>query len=121
MSHLLDTNSWVDYLRRGSASNITTRLLAAQPGTIHLCSIVLAELYYGAKHSGPIHSANNLALVETIRQQYPSLPFVDRAAETYGTIREHLAAQGLPIGPNDLMIAAIAIANDLIVVTRNVS
>ncbi len=119
MSHLLDTNSVIDHLRQGSASNVTAKLAAATPGSVYLCSVVLAELYYGAMHSGPTHQAANLALLVKLRQQLVSLPFDDRAAEEYGKIREHLAAMGTPIGPNDLMIAAIALANQMTLVTHN--
>ena len=42
MSHLLDTNSFIDHLRRGPASNVTAKLAAAPPGSVHLCSVVLA-------------------------------------------------------------------------------
>lgn len=51
--------------------------------------------------------------------QFVSLPFDDKAALVYGRVRAQLATQGTPIGPNDLMIAAIAIANDVTLVTRN--
>jgi tRNA(fMet)-specific endonuclease VapC len=80
---------------------------------------VLAELLYGALHSGPIHQAANLALIGNLRNQFISLPFDDRAAEEYGTIRAHLASLGTPIGPNDMLIAAIALANKLTLVTHN--
>src|SRR5205823_6725905 len=50
VSHLLDTNSVIDHLRRGPASNVTARLVAAPPGSVYLCSVVLAELFYGAMH-----------------------------------------------------------------------
>ena len=49
----------------------------------------------------------------------PREPFDDRAAEEYGKVRAHLAALGTPIGPNDLMIAAIALANQMTLVTHN--
>lgn len=119
MSHLLDTNSFVDHLRRGPASNVTAKILAAPPGSIFLCSVVLAELLYGALHSRATHQAANLALIDALRRQFPSLPFDDHAAEEYGKHRAHLALQGTPIGPNDLMIAAIASANQLTLVTNN--
>jgi tRNA(fMet)-specific endonuclease VapC len=48
-----------------------------------------------------------------------SLPFDDAAAEEYGQLRAYLANQGTPIGPNDTMIAAIALANGLTLVTHN--
>ena len=119
MSHLLHTNSFIDHLRRGPASNVTVGLAAAPPGGVFLCSVVLAELHYGALHSGAAHQAGNLALLAKLRSQFVSLPFDDRAAEEYGKVREHLAALGTPIGPNDLMIAAIALANHLTLVTHN--
>ena len=47
------------------------------------------------------------------------MPFDDQSALIYGQIRAQLAASGTPIGPNDLLIASIALANNLIVVTHN--
>lgn len=83
------------------------------------CSVVLGELLYGAYHGAAANQSANLALVAKLRLQVPSLPFEDRAAEHYGELRAHLAGLGTPIGPNDLMIAAIARANNLILVTHN--
>jgi tRNA(fMet)-specific endonuclease VapC len=119
VSHLLDANSLINHLRRGPASNVTTKLAAAPAGSVYLCSVVLAELYYGALHSGAANQAPNLALIAKLRQQFVSLPFDDRAAEAYGTIREHLATLGTPIGPADLMIASIAVAHGMTLVTHN--
>jgi tRNA(fMet)-specific endonuclease VapC len=98
VSHLLDTNSWVDHLRHGPASNVTAKLAAAPSGTVYLCSVVLGELLYGAFHSGPIHQAANLALIAALRQQYISRPFDDHSAEEYGKVRAHLAAKGHLLG-----------------------
>jgi tRNA(fMet)-specific endonuclease VapC len=50
---------------------------------------------------------------------FESLPFNDEAAEIYAVIRADLVAKGMPIGANDYLIAAIALANDLILVTHN--
>lgn len=47
------------------------------------------------------------------------MPFDDAAALAFGKIRADLAAMGTPIGPYDLQIAAIALANNLILVTHN--
>jgi tRNA(fMet)-specific endonuclease VapC len=41
------------------------------------------------------------------------------AAQEYGTIRAQLAGQGRVIGGNDMQIAAIALANHLVLVTHN--
>ena len=45
--------------------------------------------------------------------------FDDAAANAYSDIRAKLEKAGKPIGPNDMLIAAIAVANDLILVTHN--
>ena len=52
---------------------------------------------------------------------FSTLAYDDRAAAEYAKVRADLAAKGTPIGPNDLMIAAIALANALILVTHNTS
>lgn len=51
---------------------------------------------------------------------HKSLPFDDAAAERYAGLRAGLEKVGTPIGPNDMLIAAIALANDVTVVTHNV-
>lgn len=51
--------------------------------------------------------------------RFLSLPFDDKAAEKYGEIRSVLECVGRPIGPADLCIAAIALANKIILVTHN--
>ncbi|MDZ7696616.1 MAG: PIN domain-containing protein [Deltaproteobacteria bacterium] len=48
-----------------------------------------------------------------------SVPFDDEAARKYGEIRSDLARKGTPIGPNDLMIAAIALAHESVLITHN--
>jgi tRNA(fMet)-specific endonuclease VapC len=65
------------------------------------------------------HQAANLSLIAALRLQFVSLPFDDRAAEEYGKVRAELAVRGTPIGPNDLMIASIALANQVTLVTHN--
>lgn len=50
--------------------------------------------------------------------EFQSLAFDDQAAEQYGTIKAALEKLGTPIGPNDLMIASIALANNLTLVTQ---
>ncbi len=118
MSFLLDTNAWIAFIRQKDATLIQ-RLQQANATHINLCSVVLAELWYGAAHSSPTHQAANFALIAQLRQQFVSLHFDDHAAEEYGRIRAHLAAHGAMIGPNDLMIASIALANGLALVTHN--
>jgi tRNA(fMet)-specific endonuclease VapC len=119
MSHLLDSNAWIDHLRHGPSSSVTAKLLVAPVGSIFLCTVVLGELIYGAIRSGPKNEAANRALIAGLRGQFPVLPFDEADSEEYGKLRAHLAALGTPIGPYDMLIAAIALANGLTLVTHN--
>jgi tRNA(fMet)-specific endonuclease VapC len=116
MIYLPDTNAWIAYVNPG-ASAVKSRFRAHPPTDIVFCSVVKAELLYGAHRSS--RQANNLHLLAALFQKFESLPFDDAAAEVYGRIRADLATRGTPIGPNDFMIAAIALANNLILVTHN--
>jgi tRNA(fMet)-specific endonuclease VapC len=118
VKYLLDSNSCIGWLRQNQPK-LVRRIQQETPADILLCSVVLGELIYGAFHGAAAHQAANLLLIASLRQQFVSLPFEDRAAEEYGKVRAHLASMGTPIGPNDLMIAAIALANNLTLVTHN--
>jgi tRNA(fMet)-specific endonuclease VapC len=107
----------VDHLRRGAASKVAAKLSVAAPGSVVLCSVVVAELLYGAHRS--VHRTQVLAQVHGFCRNFLSLPFDDSAAEEYGWIRAHLAGVGTPIGPNVLLIASIALAKGLTLVTNN--
>ena len=48
------------------------------------------------------------------------LPFWAATASEYGAIRTHLQSKGTPIGPLDMLIAAHARAEDMVLVTNNV-
>ena len=79
--------------------------------------MVKAELLYGAARSQ--QPERNQAQLQRFFSGFPSLSFDDQAAAAYGTLRAALEASGTPIGPNDLMIAAIALASGLVLVTHN--
>ena len=64
-------------------------------------------------------AAATLASQRLFLSRFASLTFDDAAAEIYGEIRADLSRRGLIIGPNDLMIAAICLANDATLVTHN--
>lgn len=117
MKYLLDTNAWIALLR-GKNAHVMSQV-QRHSADIRFCSVVLGELHYGAHHSGPANVAANLTLLVGLRARFPSLPYDDSAAERYGELREQLASQGMVIGPNDLLIAAIALAHGLTLVTHN--
>jgi tRNA(fMet)-specific endonuclease VapC len=116
MKYLLDTNVCIIYLK-GRNLNLKQRLDAVPIEEIVVCSVVKAELFYGAMKSA--NSERNFALQQAFLNQFVSLPFDDLAATTFGTVRAQLEMRGTPIGAYDLQIAAIALANNLTLVTHN--
>jgi tRNA(fMet)-specific endonuclease VapC len=114
--YLLDTDLCIDYLR-GSDPMVRDWLLACSPADVCLCSVVKAELLFGAHNSQKV--AANLRRLNEFFEPFQSLPFDDGAAEVYGSLRSHIRREGQEIGSNDLMIAATAVALGLTLVTRN--
>lgn len=113
---LLDTNACIRILNN-SSPQLIARLKQERPSDIFLCAIVKAELIFGAQRSA--RPAENLRTLDRFFKPYISLPFDDECSVVYGRVRQDLARSGTPIGPNDVLIAATAIANDVALVTAN--
>jgi len=118
VKYLLDTNVCIRYLN-GQSPGVRKQLESVEPDDLALCSVVKAELFYGALKSA--RPERNLQRARRFTDRFTSLPFDDLAALEYGDIRSVLEKSGTPIGPNDLLIAAIARAYDLTLVTHNVA
>lgn len=116
MKYLLDTNVYIVYLK-GRNLNLKLRLDAVPIEEIAVCSVVKAELGYGAMKSA--NPERNFALQQAFLNRFVSLPFDDLAATTFGTVRAQVEIRGMPIGAYDLQIAAITLANNLTLVTHN--
>lgn len=115
--YLLDSNACIRLLNESASSNMARKLAELTPDDIRLCSVVKSELYYGADKS--TRRDRNLASLNRFFSQFISLPFDDNAAAIAGQVRAQLDVAGTPIGSNDLLIAAIALSNDLTLVTHN--
>jgi tRNA(fMet)-specific endonuclease VapC len=116
MIYLLDTNVCIVYIN-GKNPNLKSRIEQNLDSDIAVCSTVKAELFYGSMKSN--NPSRTLALQKSFLSRFVSLPFDDRAAEIFGVIRAQLNKLGTPIGPFDLQIASIALANNLILITHN--
>jgi tRNA(fMet)-specific endonuclease VapC len=116
MSWLLDTNAVIRFLN-GRSHALCQRVLATDPHDLVTCSVVKAELRFGAARSRDPAAAR--LQQDTLLSQMVSLPFDDVAADIYGELRAKLQAAGTPIGPMDYLIASIALARDLVLVTHN--
>lgn len=115
--YLLDTNACIRVLN-DSSPRLIDRLRQHRPSELRLCSVVKAELLFGARKSGD--PARNLRVLRRLFEPLVSLPLDDASAEACGTIRSELERSGIPIGANDLLIAASAVAHDAVLVTHNV-
>jgi tRNA(fMet)-specific endonuclease VapC len=115
LRYLLDTNILSDLIRhpRGMVAN---RIASAGENTVCTSIIVAAELRFGAEKSGSQKLAGRIDFILSALDVLPLEPPADRH---YGEIRQALTHAGIPIGPNDLLIAAHALALGLTVVTAN--
>jgi tRNA(fMet)-specific endonuclease VapC len=118
MKWMLDTNACIRYLN-GRSPQLRAKFTVTDPNEICISTIAKAELYFGAAMTRD--PAATLAAQQLFLSRFASLPFDDAAAEAYGEIRAGLTRKGELIGPNDLLIAAISRANQLVLVTHNVS
>lgn len=116
MSYLLDTNICIVLLKDSDAL-LAQKIKAYPPNKFFLCSVVKAELLYGARKSNRV--SDNLETLQIFFRQFESIPFDDKATEFYSINRTLLEKAGTPVGANDLLIAGIAQANQLTVITRN--
>lgn len=115
MKYLLDTNMCI-YAQKKNPSVLETMRENFQDG-LAISSITLAELEYGVQASANPEK-NTIALLKFL-SIVDILPFESGAAEEYGKICANLRRKGTPIGTMDMLIAAHAKAENLIVVTHN--
>jgi tRNA(fMet)-specific endonuclease VapC len=116
LRYLLDTNICI-YIREQKPPKVLAHFSQLEAGDMAMSVITHGELTYGAlKHP---QSAIAISRLEMLAMLIPVLPLPEGAGRAYGEIRATLAAKGAPIGPNDLWIAAHALAADLVLVTNN--
>jgi tRNA(fMet)-specific endonuclease VapC len=117
VKYLLDSNILIHLLRGRHLGSILDGIKRHAEDGVLVCSVVRFELITGARKSQ--QPDRNLALVEELLGDFDSLPFDDRSANEAGRLRAALEAVGTPIGPNDILIASIALAHGLTLVTAD--
>jgi tRNA(fMet)-specific endonuclease VapC len=115
MRYLLDTNIVSDLVRHPQG-RIAGRIRKVGEERVCTSIIVAAELRYGAARKGSARLTHQL---EAVLGVLDILPFEAPADAAYGSLRAKLEQRGRPIGGNDLLIAAQAIALRCIIVTDN--
>jgi tRNA(fMet)-specific endonuclease VapC len=113
--YLLDTNIVSDLVR--SPHGVVALQIARVGETSVFTSIVVAsELRFGAAKRNSVRLSEQ---VERILAAIEVLPFDAPADQHYAGLRLALELKGTPIGPNDLLIAAHALAHSATLVTAN--
>jgi len=116
MRYLLDTDICI-YITKAKPMALRARFLRMQPGEAGMSIVTYCELVFGADKSQ--RKAENLARIRELEHLIPVVPLNRDAADHYGRIRIDLEKRGTPIGAYDLLIAAQALALELILVSNN--
>jgi tRNA(fMet)-specific endonuclease VapC len=112
---LLDTNILSDLIRNPSG-RIAEQIRRNGETNIRTSVVVASELRFGAAKK---ESERLTAQLEAILAVIEILPLAAPADRLYGELRSKLELAGTPIGGNDMLIAAHALASDHILVTDN--
>jgi len=115
MRYVLDTNTLIYFFK--GLGDVSKHMLAQSPSERAIPTVVLFELEVSiAKSTSPRKRKSQL---QEITALVNVLPFGIAESKSAAQIRIKLEKQGLPIGPYDVLIAATALANNMILVTHN--
>jgi tRNA(fMet)-specific endonuclease VapC len=115
MKYVLDTNTLIYFFK--GLGDVSKHMLAQSHSELAIPTVVLFELDVGiAKSTSPRKRKSQL---QEITALVNVLPFGIAESKSAAQIRAKLEKQGLPIGPYDVLIAATALANNMILVTHN--
>ncbi|MCL2519032.1 MAG: type II toxin-antitoxin system VapC family toxin [Oscillospiraceae bacterium] len=116
MKYMLDTNMCI-YLMK-NVPEVLSAFSANKDSGISISAVTLAELEFGVCNS-TAYENNRIKLINFLTI-VDILPLDDSAAAVYGGICAVLKRKGTPIGQMDMLIAAHAKSEELILVTNNI-
>lgn len=114
---MLDTNIVSALVRSPHDGPVRDRLVAFGADRVCISVVTSAEIQFGFARRPSLRLERSLDL---LLRSMPIMPFELPADLHYGRIRAELERAGTIIGPNDLFIAAHALALDLVLVTGNI-
>ena len=115
MKYLLDTDTIIYWLKVNQA--IEKKAIALGLESLSYSIISHPELYFGAYNSQ--QQDKNLQAVQIVQQKLSLVSFNDKSAQLFGMNKAQLKQSGNLILDTDIMIASIAITNNLVLVTNN--
>lgn len=116
MRYLLDTDTCIHLLRGHRA--VVAQAGRHSPANLAVSAITRFELLYGVECCPPAWKKKESGKVRLLLENLVILLFTGETSSYAATIRASLKAAGNPIGPMDLLIAATALENGLLLVTN---
>ena len=116
MMYLLDTNICI-YVINHKPQQVFERFRQYQLGELAVSSITASELAFGVEKSG---SERNKQALKKFLSPLEILPYDEQAIWHYAQLRHDLQSKGQTIGSLDMLIAAHALALDVVLVTNNI-
>jgi tRNA(fMet)-specific endonuclease VapC len=114
--YLLDTNT-ASYVIKGNFPRVRARLLKVPMAEVGISVVTEAELRFGVARRPEATTLKRV--VEEFLLRVEVLPWNSEAARHYARIRANLEEEGEPMGNLDLMIAAHAVAVEVVLVTHD--
>lgn len=117
VTHLLDTSVYSQPIKKQPHAEVIKRWQTVGDTAIVTSAICEAEILFGLFKN---NSVNMTKLYDTLlKGRYDSLPVDSNVAAIYAELRKECEKNGTQVGDMDLLIAATAKANNLIVATLN--
>jgi tRNA(fMet)-specific endonuclease VapC len=113
--YLLDTNTLIYFFKQQGL--VAAHLQQVQASQIAIPSVVLFELEYGLLRSTKPEAQQKG--MDAATTAYRVLPLDTKSAKSAAWVKYTLEVAGNPVGHGDQLIAGIALANDLTLITRN--
>jgi len=118
--YLFDTDILSNLVKKRPSPYLIERLRGIPQDKQYISSITIGEIVYGAFKSDQ-KEEYLIQLKDKLIPLVQLIPFDKNEAFAYGEIRSILEKSGTPLNDTDLMIAATAVANNLVLITGNES
>ncbi len=116
MKYMLDTDTCI-YLINKKSPVLFQKIISKPSNLFALSSVTASELLYGVAKSK--HRVANLKALDDFFMSFSILAYDHKAAKEYGDLRADLETKGKPIGPLDMLIAAHAKSQSLVLISNN--
>jgi len=114
--YLLDTDTVIFWLKE-RYPQINQKIETLEPDRLFLSTVTVAELYFGAYNSSRIEE--NVSLIDELTSEFQVVSLGMDAGRFFGREKAELKRKGEILPDSDLFIAAIAVSNDLVLVSNN--